>query len=688
MKLLLQRIGFTTVVFSFTVFTVYAQDRSDRITLMDAFNLEYASDPQISQDSRRIVYVRNFSDVMTDKRYSNLWIINSEGTDHRPLTTGKFNDSSPRWSPDEKRILFISNREGSPQIFCLWLDTGQTARLTNLVYPPGQVSWSPDGKQIAFVSLVPSKPKTYAELPPSPEGAKWAEPVKAIDKMVYRIDKLGYLKDGFSHLFVIPSEGGTPRQITSGDFNHGNISWFGGTVEWTPDGRYLIASANRIENYEFEPFESEIHEFSVIDGSLKTLTQRKGPDVMPIVSPDGDHIAYLGFDDTYRYKHFRLYVMKRDGSGSHRLGDLDRNVQNPVWANDGKGIYYQYDDEGNTRIGYYSLREKLRDVAEHLGTGSSGRAYSGGSFSVAENGNITYTYTRSDLPGEVAFVNRRKSETKVITSLNHDLLDHKKLPTVESFWYESSFDRRKIQGWIVKPPDFDPSKKYPLILEIHGGPYANYGDRFAMEFQHYSAEDYVVLYTNPRGSTSYGEEFCDLIYHNYPGEDFFDLNSGVDAVIDKGYIDEENLFVTGGSGGGVLTCWMVGRTDRFQAAVSAYPVINWYSFVLTADITNFFYKYWFPGFPWDYPEHYLKRSPLSLVGNVKTPTMILTGEEDYRTPITESEQYYQALKFLDVETVLIRVPGEPHGVSQRPSHHMAKVANILRWFEDHKTKNE
>ncbi|HYT59022.1 MAG TPA: prolyl oligopeptidase family serine peptidase, partial [Haliangiales bacterium] len=231
----------------------------------------------------------------------------------------------------------------------------------------------------------------------------------------------------------------------------------------------------------------------------------------------------------------------------------------------------------------------------------------------------------------------------------------------------------------------DAQKKYPLTLEIHGGPFANYGDRFTSEIQLFAAAGYVVLYLNPRGSTSYGEEFGNLIHHNYPGQDFDDLMSGVDAVVQRGYIDAGNLFVTGGSGGGVLTSWIVGKTNRFRAAVVAKPVINWYSFVLTSDDYNFFYRYWFPGFPWDHAEHYLKRSPLSLVGNVQTPTMLLTGETDYRTPISESEQFYQALKLRKVDTALVRLPETSHGMDSRPTQVISKVAHILKWFEKYRT---
>jgi dipeptidyl aminopeptidase/acylaminoacyl peptidase len=272
-----------------------------------------------------------------------------------------------------------------------------------------------------------------------------------------------------------------------------------------------------------------------------------------------------------------------------------------------------------------------------------------------------------------------------LVDLNQDLFAQRKLGTVKEIRFASSADKREIQGWYITPPDFEPGKKYPMILEIHGGPYANYGPRFSGELQLYAAAGYVVLYINPRGSTSYGEDFANLIQHNYPGEDYDDLMSGVDALIAKGIVDEQNLFVTGGSGGGVLTSWIVGKTDRFRAAVVAKPVINWYSFALTADMYNYFYKYWFPGLPWEHTEQYMKRSPISLVGNVKTPTMLLTGEQDFRTPISESEQYYQALKLRKIDTALVRIPGASHGIGARPSHLIAKVAYILKWFETHKT---
>ena len=317
---------------------------------------------------------------------------------------------------------------------------------------------------------------------------------------------------------------------------------------------------------------------------------------------------------------------------------------------------------------------------------SLGRPYGGGSWSVADNGRFAFTQSSPDRPAEVAVGSRdRPGDVRRITDLNADLLAHKELGEVEELWYESSHDGRPVQGWIMKPPEFDASRRYPLILEIHGGPFANYGPRFAAELQLYAAAGYVVLYTNPRGSTSYGEEFGNLIHHAYPGQDYDDLMSGVDAVIGRGYVNPDQLFVTGGSGGGVLSAWIVGKTDRFRAAVVQKPVINWYSFVLYADAPATFWRYWFPGPPWDHVEHYMARSPISLVGNVATPTMLHTGEQDHRTPIPEREQYYAALKIRGVPSALVRVPDASHGIANRPSNLIEKVAYVLGWFEKWRT---
>ncbi len=640
----------------------------------DVFELEWATDPQMSPDGRTIAYARRFMDIMTDRSKSDIWLLDRKTGRHRPVTQDG-DSSSPRWSPDGDRLLFLSGTDNGSQIFVRWMDSGDTVQLTRLLQSPSSLSWSPRGDTIAFSMRVPVKKEDFIKLPEKPEGAEWAPKAKVIDDLIYRRDGSGYVEPGFQHIFVLPAEGGTPRQVTHGDYDHGS------TISWTGDQKGLVFSANRHEDRLKTPNNSELFELELSNGELRQWTDRFGPDLSPVVSPDGHLIAYLGVDDKFQgYQPIRLYVLDRR-SGESRLisGALDRAVSSPLWKSDGSGLFVSFNDEGNGKIAFISLDGEITRLAENLGGTSLGRPYSSGSFSVSQSGDIAYTWAETQAPADIAV--SAGGQTVRSTHLNEDLLGHKELAQVEEIWVTSSYDQRRIQGWIAKPPGFDPSKTYPLILEIHGGPFANYGDRWSTEVQLFAAAGYVVLYMNPRGSTSYGEEFGNLIHHNYPGQDYDDLMSGIDAMVELGYVDPEQLFVTGGSGGGVLTAWIVGKTDRFAAAVSAKPVINWYSFALTADSYNFFYRYWFPGPPWEHAAHYMERSPLSLVGNVSTPTMLLTGEADYRTPISETEQYYQALKLREVDTAMVRIPEASHGIAGRPSHLISKVLHILAWFE-------
>jgi acylaminoacyl-peptidase len=644
----------------------------------DIFELEFANDPRISPDGSRIVYQRMSMDIMTDRARSNLWIIDAGGSNHRPLLSGRQSYSAPRWSPDGKRIAYISAAEGSPQLYVRWLDSGQTALLTNLVEPPGDIAWSPDGKWIAFAMHVTKEQEPLAKAPAKPDKAKWAPPVKLIDTLVYRVDGEGFLEAGYSHIFVVSADGGTPRQLTSGDFNHN------GPLSWTPDSGRIVFSANRNEDWEYQPVESEIFAINADDGTITQLTQRNGPDATPAVSPDGRHIAYLGYDDRLQgYQITRLYVMDMDGGNSRVLLDgLDRSVDVPQWAGNDT-VYYLFDDHGVRKLGMTSMTGRYSTVTGNIGGTSLGRPYTSGHYSVARDGSYAVTVNSAGRPADVA-AGRGRRQAQRLTRLNANLLDYKQLGEVREITWKSSFDGREIQGWVMTPPGFDRNKKYPLILEIHGGPFAAYGPNFSAELQRYAASGYVVLFANPRGSTSYGEEFGNLIHNAYPGNDYDDLMSGVDAVIAEGYVNTNDLFVTGGSGGGVLCAWIVGRTDRFRAAVVVKPVINWTSFSLTSDFVSYFYKYWFSDYPWKSPEEYWQRSPLSRAGNVTTPTMLMTGEADLRTPIAEAEQFYVALKLRKIDSVMVRVPEAPHGIAGRPSNMIAKIDNILAWFAKHR----
>jgi acylaminoacyl-peptidase len=661
---------------------LFAQDTSRKLTVEDEFQIQLPIDPQISPDGKKIVYIRQFADPMTDKRYANLWLVTA-GADQRPLTSGNRFDSTPRWSPDGTRIAYLSSVDGKSQLYVRWMDSGQSARITNLDEAPADINWSPDGKYISFSAFVPGGAPKLIDMPKPPDGAKWAEPATVYDRLVYRFNGMGYLKDGFRQIFVVAADGGTPRQITTGSFANGGEPFSPNLAVWTPDAKYLIVSVNRHPESDLEFLDSDVYEFAVADGAVRALTHRRGPDTEPVVSPNGRWIAYTGFDDRYQgHQTNKLYVMSRSGEGSRALSDsLDRDIENPQWSPDSSGIYFLYTDSGDNKLGFYSLDGKFKKILDHVSssTGASGAPF----YSVSRSGALAVTIGTPTNPGDIALWSGGTLHT--LTALNQELLAQRQLGRVEEIHYRSAKDQRDIQGWIIYPPDFDPAKKYPLILEIHGGPFSNYGDRFDFEKQVWAAMGYVVLYVNPRGSTSYGEQFANLIHHAYPGDDFADLNSGVDAVIAKGFIDANNLFVTGGSGGGVLTCWVIEHTDRFRAAASLYPVINWYSFALTSDIP-FVTRYWFPGNPWDNTEQYMNRSPINLVNKVKTPTLLMTGEADHRTPISEAEQFYEALKLLQIESVLVRVPEEPHGIRYRPSHHIAKMLYVAGWFDQHKAK--
>jgi dipeptidyl aminopeptidase/acylaminoacyl peptidase len=647
---------------------------------MDVFDLQMVGNPEISPDGNSIIYQRHQFDVMTDRRFTNLWSISFNGDEHRPITSGKSSYGNVTWSPSGNRIAYTSNEEGANQIFVRWMDTGISTSITNLTESPSNLSWSPDGSLILFSKFVPgSSSVVKAELPSPPSGAKWEEPAKVIDKAVYRRDGGGYVEDGYSHIFVISAEGGAPRKLTHGNFDHSSPSW-------TPDGN-IIFTADRSGNADLDPNNEQIYEMNIETGALMKITDKRGPHNSPKVSPNGELIAYTGYVDQFvGYQLTDLYLMNRDGSNLRKISQQVANdISSITWAEDSESIYFRYTEEGVEKIGNIKLNGDYTEIAQHLMSTTIGRPYSGGSYSVVKNGRFAFTTGTATQPAELGvghFPTRMQNRT--LTNLNEQFLKSKKLGKVEEFWVNSSVDDFKIQGWIITPPDFDANDEYPMILEIHGGPHTAYGPQFSPELQLMASRGYVVVYTNPRGSTSYGEEFAAYINHNYPSEDHNDLMDAVDFVLEKGYIDEDNLFITGGSGGGVLSAWAIGKTDRFAAAVVAKPVINWYSFVLTADGSPFFSKYWFTEMPWDDPVQYLERSPISLVGNVTTPTMLLTGEQDYRTPMSESEQYYAALKLQNIDAALVRIQGSGHGIAVKPSNLFRKVGYIIGWFDKYR----
>jgi dipeptidyl aminopeptidase/acylaminoacyl peptidase len=639
-----------------------AQER--HVTLEMYLDMESVSGPQISPDGKRILFTRGGVDAVNDRRYSDIWIMDADGARKRFLADG----SSPTWSPDGTRIAYLAAGEprGS-QIFVRWMDDeGATTQVTRVDRSPGNLRWSPDGTRIAFTMSVEDAEPWTVQLPSRPQGAQWTEGPKIVSRLDYRADRQGFVDTSHSHIFIVPAEGGTPRQLTDGEWNHSG-------PEWTPDGVEILFTSLREEDADWNWRESEIYAVNVDSGEIRQLTTRRGPDGGPVPSPDGNLIVYQGQDwSTDTYVENGLYLMNADGSNPRRIaGELGRSLGNLTWAPDGSGVYFSASMRGTQNLWFVPVNGEARAVTEgnHLLSFSS----------MDPHGNVVATVSSYHEPGDIwSFNLGNPARMQRLTRVNEDILTGVTLGEVEEIWYEST-GGLEIQGWIIKPPDFDPSREYPLILVIHGGPHGMYGVGFNHRWQHHAAEGYVVLYTNPRGSSGYGSAFGNEINNAYPDKDFDDLMKGVDEVIARGYVDEDNLFVYGGSGGGVLTAWIVGHTDRFAAASSNYPVIDWISFVGTTDGPGWYRN--FEKFPWEDPSEHLRRSPLMYAGNVKTPTMLMTGELDLRTPIPQTEEFYAALKVQKVPTVMLRFKGEFHGTSSIPSNYLRSQLYIHSWFE-------
>lgn len=643
---------------------------------MDVFALEWVSDPQVSPDGKEVVFIRNGMNIMTDETTSRLWMVDVDGSNLLPLTGRDTDESSPAWSPDGSRVAFISTSDAGSEIYVVWVDSGRVTRLTALDRSPSGLAWAPDGKQIAFSMLVPEDPAVLVTPPRKPKDAVWPDAPRVTTRLYYERDGSGYIEPGHTHFFVVSHLGGVPRQLTSGSFQHS------GAPQWTRDGKALIFSGNRNDDWERNHVNSEIYRVELETGDMSALTDRNGPDSDAIVSPDGRRIAWVSYEDKVQtYQVSKLHVMNVDGSGKHELlADFDRSVSGLVWGGSSDRVYFQYDDRGDTRIAYAPLNGKLRDVATNLGGTTIGRPYGGGSFTLSSKGVIAYTHVTPERPAELAILGARGGEPKIVTSFNKDLSEWRELGKVEELWYKATTDGRDIQGWIVKPPAYDASKTYPLLVENHGGPISNYGPRFSPEVQLYAAAGYVVFYPNPRGSTGYGKEFGNLLYHHYPGDDYQDVMDGVDVLIKSGITAEDRLYVTGGSAGGIMTAWMIGKNNRFRAAAVVKPVMNWVSKTLTADNYFQYSNYRYPGQPWENIETYMKFSPVTLVGNIQTPTLVMVGTADLRTPLSEAKQLYSALKIRGIDTALVEIPEAPHNISGRPSQLITKVDHVLAWF--------
>ena len=652
---------------------------SRKFTSEKVFELEYVSNPVLSPTGRKVIYQRRHFDKFSDSVASNAWLIDLANGRDRPLFQEGRSGGGFQWSPKGDKLLFTSSSDGRQTLNVRFMDTDDSFVLAKFEQPIRSAQWSPDGKHIAFSMFVPKPGESFTTAPKAPEGAEWSKPVNVIDDLVFRFDGRGYLKKGIEHVFVISSDGGTYRQVTSGDNGFSAPQWL--------DNKTVLVSGNDVESPELDPIESEIYAVDIATKERRILTTRDGPDHSAQPSPTGKLIAYLGYDDQLKaYQQTDLYVMNADGSGVRNLtAGYDRSMRDISWNDRGTSIYARVDVDGQTHIISVDLSGAVKTLVKDVGGTSLGRPYSSGQYSNAA-GVIAYTQGDASKPADLAIL--KSGRAKTWTSLNDDLFAQIDFAPVEEFTVKSSYDGRDIEAWVALPKGFTADGSFPMILEIHGGPFAMYGPFFAAEIQRFAAEGYVTVYVNPRGSTGYGEEFAQLIDKAYPSFDHDDLMSVVDDLVARKYVDPDRLFITGGSGGGVLTAWAVGKTDRFRAAATIKPVINWTTMALAADISKFVSRHWMGKQPWEDPEFYWKQSPISLVGNVTTPTMVMVGEEDWRTPAWEAEQYYTALKVQKVDTVLVRIPGASHSIASKPSRLIAKVDNILGWFEryDKETK--
>ena len=645
-------------------------------TTEHSLDLERISNPQISPDGRQIIYTRSWVNQLEDKWETALWIVDADGSHNRFLTKG----GSPRWSPDGSRVAYLA--DGDPkgsQLFVRWVGSdGPASQITRVAESPADIQWSPDGRWIGFSMFVPKAPVWKIDMPKSPAGAKWVGEPRMVQQLHFKQDQRGFSEPGYRHMFVVTTDGGTPRQLTSGDWNvgarfdvlDGSVGW-----SWTRDGRSIVVDGINDSTADLNYRNSNVYVVDVTNGSTRRLTAQDGVWSGPTVSPDGKLIAFSGYAATKAsYQAAEVYVLALDGGAMRKIsGTLDRGASQLIWAADGSGVYFSSDEHGTSNIFFAGTSGGVRQLTSGVHTLSLG--------SVSRTGVAVGLEATYDKANDVVRVDLRKTGSPVVrlTHANDDVLDGIQLGKVEKITYASTGGAR-IDGWIVKPPSFDPSKKYPLIMEIHGGPHGAYNVAFNPQFQNFAANGFVVLYTNPRGSTGYGSAFGNAIEHAYPGVDYDDLMAGVDTVVGRGYIDQTRMYVGGCSGGGVLSSWVIGHTNRFAAAAVRCPVIDWVSMAGQTDIPLFAYNFFDAPF-WEKPEQWLKQSPLMYVGNVTTPTLLMTGELDRRTPIPQSEEYYAALKVRGVPATLLRFEGEYHGTGSKPSNWIRTQLYMMSWYK-------
>jgi dipeptidyl aminopeptidase/acylaminoacyl peptidase len=704
------------------VFASAASAQRRNITEKDLFNFTWIADPQVAPDGSRVAFVRVTVNEKRDGYDTSVWVVAAAAGESPHRLTGGNRDYAPRWSPDGKYLAFVrvtekDGRPDQPQLFVLNLAGGDSFQVTTLPKGASQPVWSPDGTQIAFLSN--TNPADLAKQGgpkrggPQPTGAgtqasgasaqaadananaEHESDVRVITRAVYRFNGGGYLDPKHpQHLWVVRAprsadERVTPKQLTSGRFEEGD-------AVWSRDGARLYFATTHIDEPYYELPKTDVYSVPAAGGGPQLLTSFDMDAGSFALSPDGSRLAFVASatKPVNSYTEPDLWVLELTkgaqprnltaafdydagaGVGGDNTAPRALGGNAPVWTPDGRGVVELFAKEGKANLGLF-------DAATGRETDLTSGNQAVISFRAAP-GTTKLVYTRSTPTeiGDLFWLDAPGATPRRLTHVNEELFSRLSLTGPEEIWY-TSFDGKRVEAWLQKPPGFDPGKKYPLILNIHGGPHTAYGYVFDHEFQWMAAKGYVVLYPNPRGSTSYGQEFGNVIQYRYPGDDFKDLMAGVDEVLKRGYVDASKLGVTGGSGGGLLTNWTVGHTTRFAAAVSQRDIASWADWWYSADFT-LFQPTWFKAPPFEDPEDYRARSPITYVNDVKTPLMLILGEADYRTPPgAGGEEMFRALKFRKIPTVMVRFPGESHELSRsgQPWHRVERLEHIVGWFD-------
>ncbi|WP_420629057.1 S9 family peptidase [Candidatus Leptofilum sp.] len=659
------------------------------ITADDLYKLELVSDPQISPDGSRIIFGLTRVDRKTEKKYSNLWLVPSDGSrPARQFTYGDQTDTHPRWSPDGRSLAFLSNRKDEKQfqIYVIPINGGEARPVTKMEGSFAGFVWSPDGR--SFATQFRKKDAAAIEREKDEHKKKLGIVSRHITGLDYKFDGGGYTPQEKWHIWTIDAASGEATQLTDGD------KFSETQPQWTPDGRSLIFISNRDPQPDLNWDQTELYRIPATGGKMELISSQEGRKNSHTISPDGNWIAFMGRRQKGRwYQNDCLYIVPINGGTARNLsGETDLHLSTvtltdvgsgtsqtlPTWSADGRTITIQATEKGNQPVLAFSTDSDNPGYQRIIN--NAGLV---GSFSLdASQQTIAYLWGDLSAPARICTLNLADGATQTLTQFNNQLLAELEVGNIEEVWFKAK-DGTDLHGWIMTPPNFDPSQKYPSILEIHGGPQTQYGRAYFHELHLLAAQGYVVYWSNPRGSQGYGEDFAGAIYNRWGTVDFEDVMAWADYVEKLPYIDSERMGVTGGSYGGYMTTTIIGRTNRFKAAVAQRVVSNFISFYGSSDM-NIGTEYLFGAekAPWEDLENYWRQSPISTIGNATTPTLVIHSEADYRCDHEQGEQLFVALKKLGVDTELVLFPEESHGLSRagRTDRRIERLNHMIRWF--------